>query len=61
VYFGNFADLLIGVWGNLEILATNVGGNAWVQNAMEIRMIMNVDVTVRNLESVVYINDATTA
>jgi hypothetical protein len=53
VYFANWADVLIGVWGNLEILATNVGGNAWVQNAMEIRMIMNVDVTVRNLESVV--------
>jgi Phage capsid family len=47
IFFGNWADLLIGQWGSLEIMATNIGGNACVQNPMEIRLIMNVDVTVR--------------
>lgn len=60
VYFGNWEELLIGVWGGVEILATNIGGNAWTQNAVEIRLIQNVDVQVRHGESFVLCNDART-
>ncbi|WHZ30066.1 MAG: hypothetical protein OJF51_004868 [Nitrospira sp.] len=61
VYCGNWADLLIGQWGSVEILATNIGGNAWAQNAIEVRLIMNVDVQVRHAQSFVLCNDARTA
>ncbi len=59
-FFANWADIMVGFWGSLEILATNIGGDAWAQNAIEIRLIQNVDVSVRNLESVVYCKDART-
>ncbi|MFO0767593.1 MAG: hypothetical protein U0231_12620 [Nitrospiraceae bacterium] len=51
VYFGNWADLIIGQWGGVEILATNVGGNAWAQNAIEVQLVQNVDVQVRHKAS----------
>ena len=60
VYFGNFEELLIGIWGPLEILATNIGGNAWAQNAIEVRLILNADVQVRHGQSFVLCNDART-
>lgn len=58
VYFGNWEDLLLGMWGPVEILATNIGGNAWAQNAIEVRLIMNVDVQVRHGQSFVLCSDA---
>ena len=58
VYFGNFEELLIGIWGSIEILATNIGGNAWAQNAIEIRLIQNVDTQVRHGQSFVLCSDA---
>jgi HK97 family phage major capsid protein len=61
VYFGNFENLLIGQWGSVEILATNIGGNAWSTNSVEVRLIQNVDVQVRHGESFVLCNDARTA
>ena len=60
LFFANWQDVYVGMWGGLEILASNVAGDAWAQNAVEIRLIQNVDVSVRNLESVVYMNDART-
>jgi HK97 family phage major capsid protein len=61
LFFGDWQNLLIGQWGAVEILATNVGGNAWTQNAIEVRLIQNVDVQVRHGESFVLCNDARTA
>ena len=58
VYFGNFEELLIGQWGAVEILATNIGGNAWIQNAIEVRLILNLDIQVRHAQSFVYCADA---
>jgi HK97 family phage major capsid protein len=60
LYFANWDDLFIAQWGGIEILATNIGGNAWAQNAIEVRLVMNVDIAMRNLESVVYVSDART-
>lgn len=61
VYYANWSDLLIGLWGDVEILATNIGGNAWAQNAVEVRFILNVDLAVRHPESFVLCADARTA
>lgn len=61
VYFGNFEDLMIAQWGSVEILATNIGGNAWAQNAIEVRLIFNCDIGVRRGASFVLCNDARTA
>lgn len=61
VYVGNWAELMIGQWGGVEILATNIGGNAWAQNAIEVRLVQNVDVQVRHAASFVLCNDARTA
>ncbi len=60
VYFGNFEELLIGMWGPMEILATNIGGNAWAQNAIEVRLIRNVDIAVRHGQSFALCSDART-
>lgn len=60
VYCADWSQLLLGVWGNLEILATNIGGNAWAQNAVEIRMVYNVDVQIAHSESFVFTADART-
>lgn len=60
VYFGDFSSLIIGMWGDMEILATNIGGNAWTQNAIEVRLVFNVDIQVRHSESFVLCNDART-
>jgi len=60
LYFGNWSDLIVAFWGGLEVLATNVGGNAWAQNAVEIRLVQNTDVHVRRLDSFVYASDVQT-
>lgn len=61
VYLANWEELLIGTWGGIEILATNVGGNAWTQNAIEVRLVQNVDFQVRHPQSFVVCADARTA
>lgn len=61
IYLGNWSELLIAQWGNIEVLATNIGGNAWAQNAIEVRLVMNVDIQTRHPQSFVYSADARTA
>jgi HK97 family phage major capsid protein len=51
VYFGNWEDLLIGMWGGMTILASNVAGTAFATDQTWIRVILNVDVAVRHEES----------
>ncbi len=48
VYFGNWEDLLIGMWGGMTILASNVAGTAFATDQTWIRIILNVDVAVRH-------------
>lgn len=55
VYFGNFADLLIGMWGGLDLMVnpyalTPTGG-------LRIEAFQTVDVAVRHIESFAYGND----
>lgn len=62
VYFGNWSELIIGMWGGLELLASNVAADgttgAFVRNQVWIRAIMEVDTAVRNAASFCLINDA---
>lgn len=62
VYYGNWSELIIGMWGGLELLASNVAADgttgAFVRNQVWIRAIMEVDTAVRNAASFVLVNDA---
>lgn len=64
VYFGNWQELLVGMWTNMEFLASNVAGDAtggaFAQNQTWLRVIMEVDTAVRHPESFCLINDAAT-
>jgi len=51
IYFGNWADLLIGQWGGLSILASPHAGDAFAKDMTWVRVTMVVDVAVRHPES----------
>jgi HK97 family phage major capsid protein len=58
VYFGNWEDLLIGMWGGMTILASNVAGTAFATDQTWIRVILSLDVAVRHEESFCLCNTA---
>lgn len=64
VYFGNFADLLIGQWGGLDIMSSNQAGDssggAFSANQTWIRAIQSVDIAVRRTESFCLSNEVKT-
>lgn len=57
IYFGNWADLLIGEWGFLEI-DVNRYGNAWKSGGVEIRALQTIDIAVRHPKSFCLFSDA---
>lgn len=57
IYFGNWADLLIGEWGFLEI-DVNRYGNAWKSGGVEIRALQTIDIAVRHPKSFCIFSDA---
>jgi hypothetical protein len=52
-------DVILAEWGGVELAATDVGGNAWAQNAIEVRATYACDVGVRNANSICLIDDST--
>lgn len=62
VIFGNWAELFIGLWGGLEILASNVAGDntggAFSSDQLWIRAIQRTDAAMRHLASFVVCPDA---
>ena len=50
IIHGNYADLLMGLWGGVEILASQEAGNAFERNQTYIRIVQLVDVAVRHAE-----------
>lgn len=56
-YFGNWADLLIGEWGFLEI-DVNRYGDAWKSGGVEIRALQTIDIAVRHPKSFCLFSDA---
>jgi len=59
VIFGNFADLMIGMFGGLDVLVDPYSGST--TGATRISMFQDVDVAVRHAESFAAILDVTTA
>ncbi len=53
-------DIILAEWSGIAVDATDTGGNAWTQNAIEVRAVTAVDVGVRNANSICLINDTTT-
>lgn len=58
IYFGNWAELLIGQWGGMEIMASQETSDAFEKVQTWIRVIQEVDCQVRHPESFCLINDA---
>ena len=59
VIFGNFSDLMIGMWGGLDILVDPYSGSA--AGTTRIACFQDIDVKIRNAESFAAIKDVTTA
>ncbi len=58
--FGNWSDLLIGVWSELDILVNPYESTAYSKGNVSIRAMMTVDIDVRHAESFAAIADLTT-
>ncbi|UFN49263.1 phage major capsid protein [Roseomonas sp. OT10] len=55
--YGNWSDLLIGVWSELDILVNPYAADAYAKGNVQIRAMMTVDVAVRHPESFAAIKD----
>ena len=58
--YGNWADLMIGVWSELDILVNPYLGGSYERGNVSIRAMMTVDVAVRHPESFAAIKDIAT-
>ena len=58
MFFGNFAELLIGYWGGLDVLVDPYTGGA--AGTLRIRTLMDCDIAVRHAESFAVVSDYTT-
>ena len=59
VIYGNFADLLIGMWGATDVLV-NPFGSGYAAGDVEVRVMQTVDIAVRHPQSFAAIVDALT-
>jgi HK97 family phage major capsid protein len=58
IFFGNWAELLIGQWMGFEILASNVAGTSFTTDQTWVRIISEVDTALRHAESMCLCNSA---
>jgi len=58
IYFGNWRELLIGQWGGMAIMASQETSDAFEKVQTWIRIIQEMDIAVRHVESFCLINDA---
>jgi HK97 family phage major capsid protein len=49
--FGNWSDLLIGMWGGLRLKASEDASTAFERDQLWVRAIMDVDIAIRRVES----------
>ncbi len=59
IFFGNFADLIIGMWGGLDILVDPYTYSK--SGGLLIRALQDIDIGVRHAESFAAMLDALTA
>jgi HK97 family phage major capsid protein len=58
IFFGNWAEVLIGQWMGFEILASNVAGTAFATDQTWVRIITMMDIALRHAESMCLCNSA---
>lgn len=58
IYFGNWAELLLGQWGGMEIMASQETSDAFQKDQTWVRVLQEVDIAVRHGQSFCLINDA---
>jgi len=58
VYFGNWAELIIGQWGGMEIALSTETSDAFEKDQTWVRVLQEVDMAVRHPKSFCLINDA---
>jgi len=58
IYFGNWNELLIGMWASIRIMTSDTAGTAFAADQTWIRIIIEVDIGVRHPESFCLCNDA---
>ena len=59
VFLADMDDIILAEWGGIDLAATDTGGDAWAEVAVEIRAVATLDVGVRNAGSVCLISDTT--
>jgi HK97 family phage major capsid protein len=59
--FGNWSDLLVGVWSELDILVNPYESTAYSKGNVQLRAMMTVDIAVRHAASFAVCQDLTTA
>ncbi len=60
MFLVNIRDVILAEWAGVKLQSTDVGGNAWTQDALEVKATSAVDMGVRHAESVCMIDDTTT-
>jgi HK97 family phage major capsid protein/HK97 family phage prohead protease len=60
IFYGNWSDLLIGLWGPMDVLL-NPYGSGYAAGDVEIRVLQSVDIAVRHPESFAVCSDAITS
>lgn len=58
VIFGNWSDLLIGAWSELDLLVNPYESTAYARGGVSVRAMLTVDIAVRHPESFAVIKDA---
>jgi len=61
VYFGNWAELIIGQWGGMEIALSTETSDAFEKDQTWVRILQEVDIAVRHPQSFCLCNDAASA
>jgi HK97 family phage major capsid protein len=62
IIFGNWPDLLLGFWSELDVLVNPYESAAYSKGNVQVRAMATCDVALRHAESFAYSNDvATTA
>jgi HK97 family phage major capsid protein/HK97 family phage prohead protease len=59
ILLANWKECILAEWGGLEVKATDVGGLAWQQNAIEFKGTYCCDVAVRDANAVCLLSDST--
>lgn len=60
IYFANWAELVIGIWMNLELDASREAGDAFEKNQVWLKATVEADIAMRHLESFCLVSDAQT-